>query len=39
MLVHQAVAQVRAFVGGSPGLALPDESAVLAAMKHSVGIA
>jgi shikimate dehydrogenase len=39
MLVHQAVAQVRAFVGGSPGIALPDETAVLAAMKHSVGIA
>lgn len=36
MLVHQALAQVRVFVGGSPLVALPDEPAVLAAMRAAV---
>ncbi|THG35315.1 shikimate dehydrogenase [Glaciibacter flavus] len=33
MLVHQALLQVRVFVGGDPELPLPDEDAVLAAMR------
>lgn len=33
MLVHQALAQVRIFVAGDPALALPNEGAVLAAMR------
>lgn len=33
MLLHQAVAQVRVFVTGDPHEVLPDESAVLAAMR------
>jgi len=36
MLVHQALAQVRVFVGGSPLVALPDEATVLAAMRSAV---
>lgn len=39
MLVHQALAQVRIFVGGDPGVELPDERAVFAAMRESVGLA
>ncbi|MDQ4138707.1 MAG: shikimate dehydrogenase [Actinomycetota bacterium] len=38
MLVHQAVAQIRIFVGGDPAVELPDEPAVLAAMRSSVGL-
>jgi shikimate dehydrogenase len=36
MLIHQALLQVRIFVGGGPGMVLPDEPAVLAAMAASV---
>jgi len=36
MLLHQAVAQVRIFVGGSPLEPLPDEASVLAAMRSAV---
>jgi shikimate dehydrogenase len=36
MLLHQALLQVRIFVGGSPDTALPDEGAVLAAMRLAV---
>lgn len=36
MLTLQALAQVRIFVGGDPGLALDDEPAVLAAMRRAV---
>jgi shikimate dehydrogenase len=38
MLVHQAVAQIRVFLGGDPDLALPDEPAVLTAMRAAVGL-
>jgi shikimate dehydrogenase len=38
MLLHQAVAQVRIFVGGSPEVELPDEATVVAAMRGSVGL-
>ena len=38
MLLHQAVAQVRVFVGGDPDTALPDEARVLAAMRASVAV-
>jgi shikimate dehydrogenase len=36
MLLHQALLQVRVFVGGDPGSVLPDEAAVLAAMRLAV---
>jgi shikimate dehydrogenase len=36
MLLHQAVAQVRAFAGGSPDAVLPDEATVLEAMRAAV---
>ncbi|QEO10136.1 shikimate dehydrogenase family protein [Protaetiibacter larvae] len=36
MLLHQAVHQVRIFVGGDPELALPDEDAVIRAMSAAV---
>ena len=36
MLLHQAVAQVRIFVSGSPLEVLPDEASVLAAMRAAV---
>ena len=36
MLLHQALLQVRVFVGGDPDAALPDEAAVLAAMRSSI---
>ena len=36
MLIHQALLQVRIFVSGDPGIPLPDEPAVLAAMAASV---
>jgi shikimate dehydrogenase len=39
MLVHQALIQVRVFVGGDPDLPLRDEAAVLAAMRGSVSSA
>lgn len=35
MLIHQAIAQVRIFVGGDPDGALPDEAGVLAAMREA----
>lgn len=35
MLLYQALAQVRIFVTGDPTVALPDESAVLEAMRRS----
>ena len=38
MLAHQALAQVRIFVGGDPETVLPGEAAVLAAMRKSVGL-
>lgn len=36
MLLHQALAQVRVFVGGDPDLPLAEEDAVLAAMRRCV---
>lgn len=36
MLLHQALLQVRVFVGGDPGAALPDEDAVLAVMRETL---
>ena len=36
MLLHQALAQVRIFVIGDPGSALPNEAAVLEAMRKSI---
>lgn len=36
MLVHQALVQVRIFVGGDPEVPLPDEHRVLAAMRAAV---
>lgn len=39
MLLHQALMQVRIFVAGSPDEALPDEPAVLAAMRTAIGLA
>ncbi|WP_438352972.1 shikimate dehydrogenase [Microbacterium sp. CJ88] len=36
MLLHQAVLQIRVFLTGSPDEALPDEDAVLAAMRRAV---
>ena len=36
MLLHQAVHQVRIFVSGDPALALPDEGAVIRAMRAAV---
>lgn len=36
MLIHQALLQVRIFVGGDPAVPLPDEVAVLTAMAASV---
>jgi shikimate dehydrogenase len=38
MLLHQAIEQVRIFVTGVEGAVLPDESAVIAAMRASVGL-
>lgn len=38
MLVRQALAQVRIFVGATPDAELPDEAAVFAAMRASVGL-
>ena len=38
MLVHQAVAQIRVFLSGDPSAALPDEAAVVAAMRSAVGL-
>lgn len=36
MLLHQALLQVRIFVGGDPDAALPEEGAVLAAMRAAL---
>jgi shikimate dehydrogenase len=36
MLIWQAVAQLRIFVGGNPNEELPNEIAVLEAMRHAV---
>ncbi|MET4157984.1 shikimate dehydrogenase [Agromyces sp. PvR057] len=36
MLLHQALLQVRVFVGGDPTAPLPDEAAVLAVMRESL---
>ncbi len=36
MLLHQALVQVRIFAFGDPGAQLPDEAAVLAAMRHAL---
>jgi shikimate dehydrogenase len=36
MLLHQALAQVRVFVGGSPDAALPREARVLQAMRRAI---
>ena len=36
MLLHQALAQVRAFVGGNSDVVLPDEASAFAAMRASV---
>lgn len=38
MLVHQAVAQIRVFLGGDPLQPLPDEATVLSAMRSAVGL-
>lgn len=38
MLLRQAIAQVRIFVGGDPAHPLTDEAAVLAAMRQSVAL-
>jgi shikimate dehydrogenase len=38
MLLHQAIGQVRIFVTGDEGGALPDEDRVVAAMRESVGL-
>lgn len=38
MLLHQALGQVRAFVGDDPGIPLPDEDVVLRAMRAAAGI-
>ena len=38
MLLHQAIGQVRIFVTGEEGGALPDEGRVIAAMRESVGL-
>jgi shikimate dehydrogenase len=38
MLLHQAVAQVRVFVGGDPDRALDRETEVVAAMRSAVGL-
>ncbi|MGX5694640.1 shikimate dehydrogenase [Agromyces soli] len=37
MLLHQAVLQVRAFVGGDPATPLADEASVVAAMRAAIG--
>lgn len=37
MLLHQAVLQVRVFVGGDPDTPVEDEPAVLAAMRAAIG--
>jgi shikimate dehydrogenase len=36
MLLHQAVRQIRVFTQGDPQVALPDESAVVAAMRRAL---
>jgi shikimate dehydrogenase len=36
MLLHQAVAQVRVFVAGSPDIELPDENRVVDAMRRAI---
>ena len=38
MLAHQALAQVRIFVGGDPTRELPGDAAVLEAMRASIGL-
>lgn len=38
MLLHQAVGQVRVFVGGDPEVPLPNESVVVGAMRHSIAL-
>jgi shikimate dehydrogenase len=38
MLAHQALAQVRIFVGGDPTLELLGDAAVLEAMRASIGL-
>ena len=38
MLAHQALTQVRIFVGGDPARALPNEARVIEAMRASVGL-
>lgn len=38
MLVQQALIQIRIFVGSDPSLVLPDEDAVLAAMRSVAGL-
>ena len=38
MLLWQAIAQVRIFVGGNPGVELPNEAAVMLAMRDSIGL-
>lgn len=38
MLLHQAVGQVRVFVGGDPEVPLPNESVVVSAMRHSIAL-
>jgi len=36
MLLHQAVRQIRIFRRGDPSVALPDEAAVIAAMRAAL---
>lgn len=38
MLLWQAVGQIRVFTGGSLDLELPNEAAVMLAMRHSIGL-
>ena len=37
MLLHQAIGQIRCFVGADASIALPDEATVLDRMRESVG--
>lgn len=37
MLLHQAVAQIRIFLGGNPDTPLPHEDAVIRSMRHAIG--
>lgn len=38
MLMFQALAQIRCFINGDPGIALPDERGALSAMARAIGV-